>query len=145
MIQMISTLEGVDRVLLRFDRIERGLSDLSPFWEKFGEQRHTEEKQLFDAAPWPALTPAYAERKRKIFGDKPILRATDTLFKSLTEKGSPGNVHRVSSLTAEFGSAVSYGVFHIPKRDPRAEPNMDRYQTLAEEQLNEMIREAGFN
>lgn len=143
--QITYTIDGMDKVLTGLGRIERGLDDLSPFFNKFADERYGEEKRLFDAAPWPPLSPAYAERKRQLFGDKPILRATDTLFKSLTQKGSVGNVHKVEKFMAEFGSIVPYGVFHIPKRDPRAEPNMDRYQTIASEQLDEMLKGAGFN
>lgn len=138
-------IDGIDRALSGLEKLEQGLSDLSPLFEKFGEQRYAEEKQLFDAAPWPPLSPAYAERKRQLFGDKPILRATDTLFNSLTQKGASGNVHEVSNFAAAFGSVVPYGVFHIPKRDPRAEPNVAMYETIAGLHLQEMLTEAGFN
>jgi hypothetical protein len=143
--QISITFEGIEQLFSGLNRIDGLLDDLSPFFEKFADERYEEERRLFDSAPWPALSPVYAARKRQIFGDKPILRATDTLFRSLTEKGAPGNVHRIERQFAEVSSAVSYGVFHIPERDPRAEPNVDRYELIAAEQLEEMLKAAGFN
>lgn len=136
---------GLDRTLTGFQRLEGALTKLKPLWERFGEEFYSEEKTLFDLAPWKPLTPAYAEWKRRKYGDKPILRATDALWNSLTEQGAEGNVHRVRDEGAEFGSAVPYGVFHRESRPPLAEPDEDKYSTIAGQYVAEMIGAAGFN
>lgn len=138
-------LVGLDRVQSGFTRIETGLTRLKPLFEEFGKEFYLEEKTLFDLAPWKPLSPAYAEQKRKKYGDKPILRATDRLYLSLTEQGTEGNVHRVGDQEAEFGSMVPYGVFHRPTRDPMAEPDEDRYAMIAGQYVAEIVKEAGFN
>lgn len=138
-------LLGLQTALNAFSALEARTTSLRPLWEKFADEFYIQERQLFDAAPWKPLTPAYAERKRRIFGDKPILRATDTLFHSLTQKGAEGSIYRVLDQEVEFGSSVPYGIFHVPTRNPLAEPDEDRYLTIAGEYLVEAVRESGFN
>jgi hypothetical protein len=138
-------LVGVDRAQANLVKIESELTRLRPLFQEFGKEFYTEEKSLFDLAPWKPLTPDYAERKRRAVGDKPILRYSDRLFLSLTKEGSEGNVHHVSDNDAEFGSAVPYGIFHRDTRDPMAEPNEERYATIAGEYVVQVVRDAGFN
>lgn len=131
--------------------LERELGLLRPLWEDFGREFYRQETTHFANEPWAPLSPAYAERKREIFGDKPILRATDVLFKSLTQEGAEGNIHRVNDLNAEFGSNDFKAMLHftgtsrMPARDPLAEPDVDRYVTIAGGHLEQVIRNAGFN
>lgn len=129
----------------RFDRIDRGLESLTPMWERFGREFYAQETNLFDRAPWAALSPAYAKKKREQFGDKPILRATDALFQSFTQQGAAGNVHEIRPLSAAFGSRDFKAAIHragtsiMPARDPLAEPDVDKYQTIAGEYLAELV------
>ena len=136
---------GLEGTIAAFLRLEDKLTKLKPLWEVFGKEFYSEEKSLFAEAPWKPLSPAYAKRKQQKYGDKGILRATDRLYNSLTEQGVEGNVHRVRDDGAEFGSSVPYGIFHKETRDPIAEPDEERYGTLAGEYVMEMIREAGFS
>lgn len=144
----ISNLPEVDA---HFARLSEGIETLKPLWERFGKEFYSQEVSLFSKAPWTPLSPAYAERKRKEFGNKPILRATDVLFKSLTQQGVAGNIHRVEDMTAEFGSNDFKAMFHqsgtsrMPARPPLAAPDVDRYESLASVYLEEMIKKAGFN
>lgn len=135
-------LVGVDQAQSRLIRVEGGLTRLRPLFELFGKERYLEQKSLFDLAPWKPLSPEYAERKRKDVGDKGILRYSDRLFLSLTQQGSEGNIHRVDDNSAEFGSNVPYGIFHRETRDPMAEPDVDRYMTIAGQYVLEVVREA---
>jgi hypothetical protein len=136
---------GVDRAQSNLIQVEGRLTRLKPLFEEFGSEFYAQEKSLFDLAPWKPLSPAYAERKRREVGDKPILRYSDRLFLSLTQQGSEGNVHRVGDGNAEFGSTVSYGIFHRDTRDPMAEPDIDRYETIAGQFLDEVVRDAWVN
>ena len=145
MITITSEIVGVDRVRSNLVEIEGRLTRLRPLFQEFGQEFYAQEKSLFDLAPWKPLSPAYAERKRRAVGDKGILRYTDRLYLSLTKQGSEGNVHRVSDNNAEFGSVVSYGIFHRDTRDPMAEPDIDRYATVAGEYAADVVREEWVN
>lgn len=136
---------GLDRALSSAGRLVERLSSFRRLWDRFAKEFYAQEKSLFDRAPWKPLSPAYAERKRRKFGDKPILQATSTLFRSLTQQGAEGNVHRVDDNSLEIGSAVPYGIFHVPTRDPLPDPDEDRYVTIAGQYVSEIVREAGFN
>lgn len=142
---------GLERVFAGFIRIEKRIVSLRPLWERFGKEFYRQETAWFASEPWTPLSPAYAEQKRKQFGSKPLLRATDALFKSLTQEGAEGNIHEVSDLGAKFGSNDFKAMFHrtgtsrMPKRDPLAEPDVERYETIAGQYVTEMMIEAGFN
>lgn len=144
----ISNLPQVDAHLAR---LSQGVEVLKPLWERFGKEFYSQEESLFNKAPWKPLSPAYAERKRQEFGSKSILRATDVLFTSLTRQGATGNIHRVDDMSAEFGSNDFKAMFHqfgtarMPARPPLAEPDIDRYDSLASVYLDEIIKKAGFN
>jgi phage gpG-like protein len=137
-------IQGLSRLHSGLSQVERGLTSLRSLWDRFAKEFYSEEKKLFAAAPWKPLTPAYEKRKRAKYGDKPILQATGRLLGSLTEQGAEGNVHRVDDQSAEFGSAVPYGVFHHESRPPLAEPDEDRYGTLAGEYVAGIAKAAGF-
>ena len=138
-------------VLAGFNRIERGLESLKPLWGEFQEQFQKDERDLFAAAPWPPLSERYAEQKRRQFGNKPLLRATDALFESLTEAGAEGSVRRIDDLQAEFGTSVEYAPFHqlgtsrMPARPPLIEPEEKTYSTIAGRYMESLIESAGFN
>jgi hypothetical protein len=142
---------GLDRVFAGFSRIEKRLVSLKPLWERFGREFYRQETAWFASEPWTPLSPEYAERKRKEFGSKPLLRATDALFKSLTQEGAEGNIHQVNDLGAQFGSndfkakLHSTGTSRMPAREPLAEPDVNRYETIAGQYINEMMSEAGFH
>lgn len=138
----------LNRVFSRLRQYEQGLESLTPLWELFGREFYRQETDLFARAPWAPLSPTYAKQKQQQFGSKPLLRATDDLFKSFTQQGATGNIHQVRALSAVFGSSDPKAGFHragtnrMPARDPLAEPNVDRYATIAGEYLAEMIARA---
>lgn len=142
---------NLSQVDAKFAALDRGIETLKPLWERFGKEFYSQETALFEAQPWAPLSPAYAAKKQETYGDKTILRATDALFRSLTEQGATGNIHRVNDLDAEFGSSDFKAMLHfkgtsrMPARDPLAEPNVDRYETIAGSYVEEIVRNAGFN
>lgn len=142
---------GIGKLQTGLNTVEKKLDSLAPLWEKFGKEFYTEEIQLFDAQPWAPLSPAYAARKQRLFGSKPILRATDALFDSLTKQGATGNIHRISAKEAEFGSSDFKAMLHhvgagrLPVRSPLAEPNVEEYATIAGEYMTDVLKSAGFN
>lgn len=151
MIEYHVEIVNLPQVDAKFAALDREIQTLKPLWERFGKEFYSQETSLFEAQPWTPLSPAYAEKKREIYGDKPILRATDALFESLTQQGATGNIHRVNDLDAEFGSNDLKAMLHftgtsrMPARNPLAEPDVDKYETIAGQYLGEMISKSGFN
>jgi hypothetical protein len=142
---------GLEKVLTGLGSLESKLTRLSPLMELFGKEFYSEESSLFETAPWTPLKPETEARKAKLFGGPSrILVATGTLLESLTKQGAEGNIHRVSDDGAEFGSA-GVGIFHatgtknLPVRNPLAEPDEERYATIAGEYAAKTMKEAGFN
>lgn len=151
MIELAWQFENLDKVSGSLGSVEKSLDSLKPLWEQFGKEFYAEETALFDAQPWAPLSPAYAKQKAELVGSKPILRFTDHLFQSFTRQGAESNVHRVNDLDAEFGSSDPKAMFHffgtsrMPSRPPLAEPNEERYATIAGEYVGELMKSAGFN
>jgi hypothetical protein len=87
-------------------------------------------RQNFDgqgtfAGGWPSLSPGYAQRKQKLYGDKPILQASGALVDSLTRRDAPGAVFRVSRDEVNYGSALPHARAHqrgVPSRNLPARP-----------------------
>lgn len=141
---------GLDRVYAGFTKIEQSIEVLHPLWDKIDDEFYAQETQHFAAAPWAPLSQAYAKRKAETSG-KPLLRVMDVLFKSLTEPGAPEGVRRPTNLSLEIGSRDFKAMLHqegtdrMPARPPLAEPDEDRYATIAGAYLEEIVKNAGFN
>jgi phage gpG-like protein len=58
---------------------------------------------------WAPLKEDYDLRKRKKYGDKPILQASGDLLEDLTSDSNQG---RLSALSMTFGSSLAYAKFH---------------------------------
>lgn len=145
MIEQDFQLAGLDRVLSGLVRIDNALSSLRPLFELFGKEFYLQETAWFASEPWVGLSLAYAARKQREFGGKPILRATDVLFKSLTEQGAAGNIHQVSDLSAEFGTSDFKASLHrtgtsrMPARDPFAPLDISKYEAIAGNYLMQVV------
>lgn len=142
---------GLEKALSGLSRLEEGFTRLSPLMDRFGDEFRTAQAALFRSAPWtPLKTATEAAKARKYGGPSQIMIASGDLFRSLTEKEDAGHVHRVRDDGAEFGSSVFYGIFHnegrgrLPERRLLAEPDVERYNTIAGEYAAETLKEAGF-
>lgn len=149
MITISVNIQGQEKLNRGFTEVEREISNLRPLWERFGEEVRGDEKALFARAPWPPLAPSTIRQKQaRGFGDKGILRATDTLFRSLIEKGASGSVERIFDLSAEFGTSDEKAAFHqfgtsrMPARPPMIEPDVNKYTGLASDHFREIIEKA---
>lgn len=151
MIRYAVEIANLPQVDARFARLASGIETLRPLWKQFESHVHAEESDLFSRAPWEPLSEGYAEQRRKQYGNKPILQATGTLFRSLTESKARGSISRIDNLQAEFGSDIPYGIFHqlgtsvMPERPPLADPDERVYQTIAGRYLKGLMSSAGFN
>lgn len=130
-----------------FVEIERAIDDLSPIFEEVGMVALEDIQRRIDNHPGPPLAASTVKRK----GHTRILRDKDDLYASF-QKGSPGNVFRISPTEAEFGTSDFKAQFHqegtgrMPKRtiiEVTGEQEA-KYSQIAAEKLRERIREIGF-
>ena len=114
-----------------FDRmlglIAARATDMRPAWNDIQDVFTANRRADFDSegahsgGRWKRLSPRYEERKRRVFGNKPILRRTDNLYASLISSRHPDHVFRPSSSSMAIGTRDRKAVFHQkgrPKRPP---------------------------
>lgn len=108
-------VDGEQQVSLAIGRMIRAVDDMRPFAPAFQSAFKAVETQQFagqgvgPGGKWQALSEPYATRKRARWGNKPILRASDALYASLTG-GSSLMVAEPRLLV--FGAATDYGMYH---------------------------------
>lgn len=61
---------------------------------------------------YPPLSPAYAERKARLFPGASILVATGRLRDSVTQRGHRDNIIEVGKQFLVMGTKTPYGIFH---------------------------------
>lgn len=79
---------------------------------------------------WAPLSPAYARRKRRLYGDRPILQATGAMMRSFTVPGAPHQIRQVGPSDAFFGSDLERAKFHQNARGRRRRKIIDRVGEL---------------
>lgn len=82
-------------------------------------------------AGWAPLSPRYAAWKARHYPGKTILRRTDELYNSLTQR--PLDIEVLEPSFMLIGSSVPYGRFHqqgdgLPRRRPVEFPELERRQ-----------------
>lgn len=116
-----------DRV---FIRLGARFDDLTPIWPDLRDEFWKTEKEQFrsegsagSSGKWKPLSKAYAARKLKQYGAKPILERTGRLMKSLT--GETGDtVYQPTKSELAIGTSVPYARHHqrgggrLPQRKP---------------------------
>jgi phage gpG-like protein len=98
----------------------------APLLEAFADQLRGIERDLFDAEGygWAPLAASTVERK----GSATILRESDDLFNSLTQRGAKGSHQEIFGSELVFGTEIEYATFHrtgtsrMPQRDPLPAP-----------------------
>lgn len=139
---------GYAELQLAFQLVELELTDWRPEFEKIEPEFTVVIQTRFEqeGPGWAELTKVYATEKAKRYPGKTILRRTDNLFHSF-EKGNAENIARIEPLSAEFGSSVSYGIFHQETR-PIIQVGMDdeeRMMGIVFSAKHDKIRELGFD
>lgn len=114
MLKITATVEGEQQIVRSLDRFTAGVSDLRPAFEDIGIDVREILVEHFaqEGNGWAPLTPAYAAKKRRLYGDKPILRATDRMFESLTSRDAAGNITEIGEMAAAYGTNVFYARYH---------------------------------
>jgi phage gpG-like protein len=117
----------VERELLR---LSHAAADMRPAGKRFMEYMRSVERSQFDSegrtgsGGWAPLKPSTVANKAARGLDPRILRATDRLRRSLTNKTSPDHIEEINADSFVFGSRVPYGRYHqkgtrrMPQRRP---------------------------
>lgn len=107
---------GEDTIDRRLERFELGAQNAAPAFDKMGnslvlaEQKQFKSEGGYGSAGWAPLSAAYAARKRREVGNKPILVYSGTLKKGLTHRPFP--VEAVEAQFAVFGTDLDYALYH---------------------------------
>lgn len=105
--------------------------DMSPLWEKLATSFQGIERRAFhsqgatSAGGWAALSPAYAAWKARAYPGKTILRRTDALYRSLTER--PFGVEVIEPHLMRLGTDVKSDTgFDYPRAHQQGTARMPR-------------------
>lgn len=77
-------------------------------WRKSNRAQFT----LRSSGLYPALSPRYAERKKKEVGDKPILVRSGRLRDSVTGQPNGDSILNITKTSLLMGTKVPYGIYH---------------------------------
>lgn len=136
------TIEGVDEILTSVQERLKRLRNLRPVWRSIVTYlRQATTDQFLSAGgrsrdKWEPLSTAYAVRKAQVWPGKPILRASDRLFQSLTGQNQD-SVVEIDARSLTWGTATPYARFHqrgtarMPQRKILVVTKADRRQITA--------------
>jgi len=105
----------ISRELLRWG--ERAIR-ATPLWNSLYRDLVNIEKVQFltqgqhGSGGWAELAPSTVRDKASRGYPPWILRATETLFKSLTVRGATGQIKEIGPDFMRFGSDIPYGIYH---------------------------------
>lgn len=109
-------VDGVKELDRAFISSRGHLEDLRPVWPVVERAFQKVEKEQFDSegskgrsGAWKPLTRKYAEWKKKVYGDKPILQRTEKLVKAMTSNTGDTIVVKEKD---EFGYGTT--LFYMP-------------------------------
>lgn len=125
----------IDRTLLRFG--SRAMNAI-PLWNSLYQDFLNIEQVQFltegshGSGGWPQLAESTLLEKERRHQPTWILRATEVLFKSLTQRGALGNIRDIGPGWMRFGSDIPYGIYHqtgtvnMPMRKPLEFTELER-------------------
>jgi phage gpG-like protein len=118
-LQFELSILGDTQVQRTFLRWQERVLDARPLWNQMRKDLNLIERVQFltegshGSGGWAPLKPATIAGK-KARGEEPwILRATEALFKSLTEEGADGAVFEPEREFMVFGTSIPYATFHM--------------------------------
>ncbi len=160
MIRFSATVEGVEVLNRGFSRIEEFISDFRSVWPNVAKEFYAIEHEQFASqgahgasGKWAALSPAYSKYKAIKFPGQPILRATNSLYESLTSPDALDSIFRMDAQQMTIGTqregarAHQRGTRRMPARPPISftEADKRRIQKSIQAGLVKFTRQAGFN
>lgn len=154
------SIDGVPEFDRGFSRVEQTLTDFRSVWPNVAKEFYAIEAGQFGSegakgasGKWAALSPAYAKYKAKAFPGLPILRATESLFDSLTSPDAAASIFRVEQDAMTIGTKQEGAIYHqrgtgrMPARPPISLTAEDKRRIQKSIQLGlvDIIRRTGFS
>lgn len=158
--RFVATVDGAVEMVRSFNRIEQQISDFRFIWPAVAEEFYSLEAEQFKtegasgaSGRWASLSLAYAKYKAVHFPNMPLLKATTSLFDSMTSFEAPGAVYRPDKDELTIGTSVPYAIYHQrgTKRMPArpiislSDSGKRRIQKAIQIGLVQFIRRQGFN
>jgi hypothetical protein len=117
LIPLVAKVEGVEIFRRAIDGLADDLDDTVPILEEVAERVYypvmAAQFETRSFGRWPRRSPAYERRLRRragVFFDLPVGQVTGGLMRSLSQKGTPSNVHiSVGNDSLLLGSRRPYG------------------------------------
>lgn len=159
MLRFYGEIDGVEEFNRGFNRIEQELDDLRTLWPGVAREFYQAEADQFRSegaigasGRWAPLSKAYAKYKPVRFPGQTILKATTSLFDTLTSPDAPGSIFRPMKSELSIGSSVPYGIYHqrgtsrMPSRKPISlnENQKREIQKAIQLGLVQFVRKQGF-
>ena len=119
------TERGAAKAAVDLAQLARRAADVRPAAEKAHDVFRRSEERTFQTrgdGSWPPLKASTRAIKARHGQNPAILRATDTLYRSLTERSAEGQIDQARPDELRFGTSVPYARFHetgqgVPKRE----------------------------
>ena len=142
-----------------FNRVDEYISDFRGIWPSVAAEFYAIEEGQFESegekgasGKWAPLGKAYAKFKVVAFPDEPILKATHSLYESMTDPEALDAVYRLEEHELVIGTKVPYALAHqrgrgrMPARPiiSLTEADKRRLQKAIQSQLVQFTRRAGF-
>lgn len=125
--------EGYREWQERMRRVE-ALADLSEVFNETIDEviipHFREQFETQGGGRWAPLSPSYARRKRKRYGDRPILQATGETVRAFTVPGAPHQIRQVGPSDAYFGTDLAKAAFQQNASGRRRRKIIDRVGEL---------------
>lgn len=159
MIRFTADVSGDVQLDRAFNRVSGFISDFRSVWPAAAQAFYEIETEQFASqgakgasGKWAPLSPAYAKFKAVEFPGQPILRATSSLFDSLTRPDALDSIYRSEPMQLTMGSKAPYALMHqtgagrLPARPPisLSENDKRKIQKAIQSELVRFTREAGF-
>lgn len=159
MLRFTGDISGDVQLDRAFNRLDHFISDLRSVWPEVAKTFYEIEAEQFGSegskgasGKWSALSPAYAKFKAIQFPGQPILRATNSLFESLTGPEAADSIFRAEPTELVIGSKAPYALTHqrgskrLPARPPisLSENDKRKLQKSIQSQLVKFTRDLGF-
>jgi hypothetical protein len=157
--RFVLTIDGVPEFDRAFSRIEKEIDDHRFLWPAVSQEIYQIETEQFEteggagaSGRWAALSASYKKFKDVAFPNQPILRATTSLFDSVTDPDASGAIFRPEQGMLTIGTSHEAGIDHqrgtgkMPARKVYSfsDTQKRRIQKAIQIGLVQLVRRQGF-
>jgi phage gpG-like protein len=119
LIRFSASVDGVDVLNRAFNRIDQFVSDFRSVWPNVAKEFYAIEEGQFASqgarglsGKWAPLSKAYAKYKAKRFPGQTILKASTSLYESMTNPDAPDSIFRMDARELTIGTKDPKGMGH---------------------------------